>query len=237
VDAIEVVPGLHFLRFPVGHAYLSADPGGLTLIDTSVPGSAPQLAAAIRAAGHQPGDLRRVVITHFHIDHCGAAAEIAAAGDAEIVAHHADAPFLRGDAPGPPPDLAAWEQPIFDRVTSTLPATPFAPVRVDRELDDGDELAFGGGAVTVAAPGHTPGSAAFYLPGPRVLLAGDTIARRPDGQPMLGVFNARPAQAAESFRRLAALDTQIACCGHAEPIARDAATQLRAAADQLGQGQ
>jgi hypothetical protein len=43
-----------FLRFPVGHAYLCADPGGLTLFDTSVPGSAPQLGAAIRQIGCQP---------------------------------------------------------------------------------------------------------------------------------------------------------------------------------------
>ncbi len=49
-------------------------------------------------------------------------------------------------------------------------------MRIDRELDHGDELAFGGGAVAVALPGHTPGSTGFYLPGPRVLFAGDTAA-------------------------------------------------------------
>ena len=48
VDVVELVPGLHFLRFPIGHAYLWQDPGGLTLIDTSVPGSAPLVAPAIR---------------------------------------------------------------------------------------------------------------------------------------------------------------------------------------------
>lgn len=132
------------------------------------------------------------------------------------------------------PDLADWERPLFDRVSRQLPATLPAPVRIDRELGDGDELTFGGGAITVAVPGHTPGSVAFYLPGRRVLLAGDTAARSPAGQVMPGVFNTDRTQATASFRRLASLDTVIACFGHGEPLTQDAATQLRTAARQLG---
>jgi len=237
MDVIELIPSLHFLRFPVGHAYLCHDPDGLTLIDTSIPGSAPQIAAAIRALGHDVADLRRLVLTHFHADHAGSAAEIASWGGVQVCAHHADAPFLRGEAPGPPPDLADWERPIFEQVRRQLPATPPAPVRIDRELEDGNELAFGGGAVAVALPGHTPGSTGFYLPGPRVLLAGDTAARRPGGPVMPGVFNTDRAQAVASFRRLTGLDTDIACFGHGEPITRDATAQLQAAARQLGDHQ
>jgi len=100
-------------------------------------------------------------------------------------------------------------------------AAPAAPVRVDRELRDGNEPCFGE-AVTIAVPGHTPGSAAFYLPGPRVLIAGDAAARRPDGQVILGVFHTDRAQATAAFHKLAALDSQVACFGHGEPITRDA---------------
>ena len=107
-------------------------------------------------------------------------------------------------------------------------------MRIDRELGDGDELAFGGGAITVAVPGHTPGSVAFYLPGRRVLLAGDAAAGSPAGRVMPGVFNTDRALAAASFRRLADLDTDIACFGHGEPLTRDATSQLRTAARQDG---
>ena len=181
-----------------------------------------------RAVTPDPADLSHLVLTHFHGDHAGSAAEVAGWGDVQVVAHYAEAPFLRGESPGPPPRLADWERPIFDQVTAGLPAAPVPPVRVDREAGDGDDLGFG--AVLVAAPGHTPGSAAVYLPGPRVLIAGDTIACRPDGQPMPGVFNADPGRAAASYRRLAALDSEIACFGHGEPITHDAAARLRAAA-------
>ena len=75
------------------------------------------------------------------------------------------------------------------------------PPRIDRELGDGDEPGFGDGAVTVAVPGHTPGSIALWLPRHRVLFAGDAAARGPDGTVTCGVFNVSRTQAAASFRR------------------------------------
>lgn len=82
MDVIELLPRLYFLRFPVGHAYLWRDQDGLTLIDSNSPGSGSLIAEAIQGLGHDLGDLRRVTLTHCHIDHAGAAAEIAAWGHA-----------------------------------------------------------------------------------------------------------------------------------------------------------
>ena len=241
MELIQLTPQLHFIQFPVGHVYLWHDPDGLTLIDTGLPGSAPLIAAAIRQAGYEPADLRHLVLTHFHPDHIGAAADIAGWGDVEVLAHHADAPFIRAGAAGPPPDLAEWERPLFEQITSQVtspvenPAAPEspAPPRIDREVSDGDELGFGDGAVAVAVPGHTPGSVAVYLPRPQVLFAGDAAARTPDGTVICGVFNVNRAQAAASFRRLAGLDVAVACFGHGEPLTNDATAALRAAAERL----
>jgi glyoxylase-like metal-dependent hydrolase (beta-lactamase superfamily II) len=233
VELIQLTPQLHFIQFPVGHVYLWHDPDGLTLIDAGLPGSAPLIAAAIQQAGYEPADLRHLVLTHFHPDHIGAAADIAGWGDVEVLAHHADAPFIRAQAAGPPPDLADWERPLYGQVTSEVAQEPPAPSRIDRELSDGDELGFGDGAVAVAAPGHTPGSVAIYFPRHQVLFTGDAAARTPDGTVICGVFNVNRAQAAASFRRLAGLDVAVACFGHGEPLTNDATAALRAAAERL----
>src|SRR5580704_579025 len=161
MDVIELLPRLHFIRFPVGHAYLWQDPDGLTLVDAGLPGSAPALAAAVRHTGHRPSDVRRLVLTHFHPDHIGAAADVAAWGDVQVMAHRADAPFIRAPGTGPAPDLADWERPIHQQIATGQPATrPLIPPRIDHELTDGDDLGFGDGAVVIAVPGHTPGSIA-----------------------------------------------------------------------------
>jgi glyoxylase-like metal-dependent hydrolase (beta-lactamase superfamily II) len=235
MDAVRLTADLYFLRFPVGHVYLWRDADGLTLVDAGAPGSAPAIAAAVRGLGHATADVRRLVLTHGHADHVGAAAEIAAWGEVAVFAHHADAPVIRGEAAGPPPRLADWERPLFAEVGARLPAGPPAPVRVDVELGDGDTVEFGGGALVVAVPGHTAGSIALHLPGPRVVFTGDVVARDPrtrdPGAPVVpGVFNVDPARAAASCARLAALDAEIACFGHGEPVTAGAAGRLRAAA-------
>ncbi|GAA1651759.1 MBL fold metallo-hydrolase [Actinoplanes couchii] len=228
----EVVPGLHMVGFPVGHAYLWCGPDGLTLIDSGVPGSAGAIAAAVERLGYRRSDLRRLLLTHFHEDHVGSAAEIAAWGDVTVCAHAADAPVIRGEVAGPVPRLAGWEEELMRQVKAGMPSRPPEPVRVDHELGDGDRIDLGGGveAVVVAVPGHTPGSVAFHLPGQRVLLTGDAIARSPAGDVMLGTFNVDPVMAAASFRLQAQLDVDVACFGHGEPLIGNAGAQLRAAA-------
>ena len=233
MDVVRLMPRLYFIRLPAGHAYLWQDPDGLTLIDTGLPGSATLIAEAIHQAGYQPADVRRVVLTHFHADHIGAAADVTGWGEVEVIAHHADAPFIRAQAAGPPPDLADWEQPIHDEVMSQLPSEPAVPPRIDRELRDGDQVGFGDGAVTVGVPGHTPGSIALYLPRHRVLFTGDAAARSRDGEVICGLFNVDRTLAAASFSRLAGFSVAVACFGHGEPLIQDGAATLAAAARSL----
>ena len=71
-----------------------------------------------------------------------------------------------------------------------------------------------------------------YLPDECVLLTGDNVASL-GGTPILGPFNVARQEAIESFRRLAAMDVEIACFGHGDPILGDAQGELLNAADRL----
>jgi len=233
MELTTLTPQLHFLRFAVGHVYLWEDADGLTLVDSGVPGSATAIAEAVASLGRSREDVRRLVLTHGHADHVGAAAEIARWGEVSVYAHHADAALVRGETDAPEPMLREWERPLLASVHEQLPATAPEPSRVDLEVADGDVIDFGGGAHVVATPGHTPGSISLHLPRAGVVFTGDSAARGWDGAVMLGVFNSDLDAAGESLRRLASLEADIACFGHGEPATSAATAELRAAVDRL----
>jgi glyoxylase-like metal-dependent hydrolase (beta-lactamase superfamily II) len=135
---------------------------------------------------------------------------------------------VRGDAPGPPPVFTAVEQALHAAVAADLEPAPAC--RVDQELEDGHVLDVAGGAVVLGVPGHTPGSVALYLGQHGVLITGDTVAEH-QGQMVLGPFNTDRAGAWASLQRLAAMDVEVACFGHGEPVTADAGAALRRATD------
>ncbi|GAA4529809.1 MBL fold metallo-hydrolase [Amycolatopsis samaneae] len=222
----SLTPRLHLLEFEIGQAYLWADDDGLTLVDTGIVGSGDAIRDAITELGS--GALTRVVITHFHGDHAGSAAEIASWSDAPVIAHRLDAPVIRGEAAPPLPNLLDWERPLFEQAKQHLTGPP---ARVDQEAEDGDVLDFGGGARILWIPGHTEGSIAVHLPEHRVLFTGDTVATWPD--PVLGPFNVDRERAIASVGTLADVDAEIACFGHGAPLLSGAQSRLRALHTQL----
>ncbi|MEE1755335.1 MBL fold metallo-hydrolase [Streptomyces sp. SP18CS02] len=232
MDFIEITPRLYMLRFSIGQAYLWRDAGAagddeLTLVDAGWADAADEIEAAIRGAGMRPENIRRIVLTHGHGDHVGAAGELAGRFGAEVMAHRLDAPVVRGEVPVPEPVLLDWEVPLYERAHTAVPHPP--ATRVDRELEDGDELGFGDGARVVHTPGHTDGSVAIHLPHHGVLFTGDTVASV--GEVQLGVFHVDRERARTSMRELASLAPGVVCFGHGEPLTVDAAAVLRAAAD------
>jgi glyoxylase-like metal-dependent hydrolase (beta-lactamase superfamily II) len=223
-----VAPGVSWLEFPLGHVYLWDWGDGLTVIDTGVPGSAEAILGAVASLGRRPADVTEIVLSHFHYDHTGSAAELARRTGARVLAHPADAPVIRGQQPGAPPRLTELERPLAEMVVgdlASLPGPPAPPVEVDQEVQDGDRTA--GGGLIVAVPGHTPGSIALLVPHLGVLFTGDTIASS-DGMPILGPFNIDRLAAIDSVRKQARLSFEVACFGHGAPLVGGASRKILA---------
>ena len=159
------------------------------------------LTAQLDAAGYRPEDVRAVVVTHAHLDHCGLArrwqemratiygapAEAArfALGQ-ELSRYQADETVQFLDACGVPAErlqrfATAWRamsEPDSrseqrGRWPSTLRGTPFTP---DRSLTNDAVVRVGDRAVQwVATPGHTPGNGVCFEPVSGALFSGDQL--------------------------------------------------------------
>ncbi|MGB2694120.1 MAG: MBL fold metallo-hydrolase [Dehalococcoidia bacterium] len=230
---MEVIPGVHAIGgLSTGRAYLYQEADRLTLIDTSQASNTARIINEIERTGRKPGDLQQIIITHCHDDHTGSLAELVDRTGAQVLVHTEDAPVVRGEGMPLPPVLPGFERILFAVLVRSMKAAQ--PARVDRELADGDEIDLDGGARVVHTPGHTPGNIAIFLPKRRLLFTGDAAGGGPTGSPALGVFNADPRVARESFRKLAALDFDVACFGHGRPLDKDASLAFRRTVERFG---
>ncbi|WP_116210280.1 MBL fold metallo-hydrolase [Streptomyces olivoreticuli] len=233
MELIQITPAVWQLSFPVGHVHLVRLPDGYALIDTGVPGSAPAILDALEQLGSRPQDVRQIVLTHFHVDHMGSAADLVAATGARVLAGALDAPFIRGTTPEPEPVFTASERTLHEQITAGFADANMPPVKhvpVDIELRDGDTLDGWAEPVRVLhVPGHTPGGVALHLTSSGVLFPGDIVATA-EGRAILGPFNVDRKEAIASFRRLAALEVETVCVPHGRPLVRDGGAVLRSAA-------
>jgi hydroxyacylglutathione hydrolase len=105
-----------------------------------------------------------ILLTHGHVDHVGAAAELQRLTGAPVRLHGADR-FVYG---------------LLPLQAAMLGCPAPAPAEVDASLVDGAILALGAFEIRVLhTPGHSPGSVGFLLEqGPEIrLFAGDTLFR------------------------------------------------------------
>ena len=196
--------------------YLIDEPDGLTLIDTGIARSGPKLVLQkMSELGRQPGDLKRILITHADPDHTGGAAELRTKTGAILYASAIEKPAIERGGTSREIRGNALTKAIFGAMGKYLMPTP--PVPVDKVLTDGQVLPILGGLQVIATPGHTPGHVSFYSPLQRTMIAGDAW------NASTGRLQFRPAPVhwdyeigCESVKKLERLGAQTIWCGHGD---------------------
>jgi glyoxylase-like metal-dependent hydrolase (beta-lactamase superfamily II) len=209
----------------------------LTLIDVGP--KTPEAAAVLRQKLGRHGvnlkDIRRIILTHAHEDHCGLAKQVRdEAGNAEILVHAWETGHLFGrlaqkqhqdlmEKAGVPNKVFREMQETYEKIsllTDSLADTEFTEIRDEQEIE------FESGALKVLhTPGHTPGSCSFIREADRTLICGDCVLKRITPNP---IVSPDPVNSDQRFQSLAEYLVSLAKIrsysptlvygGHGEPI-------------------
>jgi glyoxylase-like metal-dependent hydrolase (beta-lactamase superfamily II) len=208
----EVVPGFYRVSpVPGVNTYLF-DAEGLTLLDAGIGSSAPAILKAISELGHQPKDLKRIILTHAHPDHYGSLAELKRQTGARVVAHPLEAAEVRKGGRGRPLKFRGFLSFLDGPMASR--SVPLEPAEVEDEVEEGDTLP--GGLKVVETPGHSDGHISLLWPEKKLLVAGDTTwhLTRLTYLPFYVDFE----EAKRSVAKLTKLDFEVAVFGHGRPL-------------------
>jgi glyoxylase-like metal-dependent hydrolase (beta-lactamase superfamily II) len=149
-------------RFGMVNSFLVEDEGGLTVIDTMLPGSTKAIVTGAAAHGMP---IVRLVLTHSHQDHISSLDALhKEVPEAEVIVGAREARLMKKDKtpdPGEPDDA---------KYRGGYPGADVEPTRL---VNPGDRI---GALEVIAAPGHTPGHVAFLDTRDGTLFCGDAYS-------------------------------------------------------------
>ncbi|HYK36370.1 subclass B3 metallo-beta-lactamase [Alloacidobacterium sp.] len=132
-------------------AFLITTPQGHILINSNLASSPAQIKKSVEQLGFKFSDIKILLISHAHIDHCAGSARIKQMTGAKYMVMDADVPSVED---GGRSDFQ------YGHSKDML----FPPAKVDRVLHDGDEVKLGDVVLTAhLTPGHTRGCTTWTL--------------------------------------------------------------------------
>jgi glyoxylase-like metal-dependent hydrolase (beta-lactamase superfamily II) len=207
------------------NAFLLDTESGLVLIDTGIPGSSHKIEEALSSIGKKPTDIRHIIMTHCHADHSGSLAEMKNKTGAPAIMHPVDATMLEtGNAKRPLMPGPGLFNTILCKLILRGAPSEIKAAKIEHKVLDGETMLCGLKAIHV--PGDCEGQLAFLWPQHGgVLIAADTAAH------IFGLAFSPMYEDLEEGRRslskLAALDFEVACFGHGNPIYKGASKQFK----------
>ena len=235
----QMAEGVYFIEgqddmIPDSHAYIIGKPESrdLSMIDAGLAGKGPYKLNAIKKEGIDLNAIKRIIMTHTHLDHISCLPEIKAEiTDLELWVHSAEADYLeKGD------ERAVYGMDMFKNMCQTQYGLKdgLFKLTVDRKLNDNDVLEIGDMTWEVMhIPGHSAGAIALYHRRQKILIPGDVVyADYAIGR--FDLFGADPSQHRDSLYRLAELDVDMLLPGHNRIMTEVPQGYIRDTAEQWG---
>ena len=154
-------------------SYLIATPDGLILINSSLESSVPLIRTSIETLGFHFKDIKILLISHAHYDHCAGSAKIVQLTGAKYEVMDADVSVIESGGK-------------TDFNYGPDPSQRYPAAHVDRILHDGSTVRLGGTVLTAhLTPGHTKGTTTWTMDEPG-------IAKIDNGRPLHAVIIGSP---------------------------------------------
>jgi glyoxylase-like metal-dependent hydrolase (beta-lactamase superfamily II) len=233
----EVASGVFQLSLPIPfengsvNAYMLPGDEGVDLVDCGMnsPESLELLRTALREVGGRL-PLRRVVVTHIHPDHYGAAGVLTNQDGAELYLHRLEVPLVhprylelehlvaevgRYLQIHGVPEVDAEQMRNASRQLRDFVTPAEAPV----QLDGAETLGLGRRRLRVEwTPGHSPGHIVLFDPADHLLIAGDQLLH--DTSPNIGLHPQSTPNPLDEYlaanQRLLGLRPAVVLPGHGE---------------------
>jgi len=150
-DPIQIADNLYYVGSKDLASFLVTTPKGNILINTGLECTVSLIQANVAKLDQEFKDIKIILISHAHIDHCAGSAAIKALTGAEYMVMDADVPVVESGGKS-------------DFQYGNIGWLHFPPTKVDRVLHDLDEVSLGG-TVLVAhlTPGHTKGCTTWTM--------------------------------------------------------------------------
>lgn len=145
----KIIGNVYYVGSNLISSFLIVTPAGNILIDTGHAQMLPQVEANIVKLGFSPKDVKLLLNSHAHFDHCGGFAEFKRQTGAAIVASKLDGELMARGGKG---DFFWGDSPAYE------------PVTPDRFVNDGDIVELGNVTLTAhLTPGHTKGCTTWSM--------------------------------------------------------------------------